>query len=392
MVLLDICVCVIVLLVGYNLPRAFKDFTRADRQILAKLFFYHILISTAFHFFISANGGDALFYWGYTQNASWEDIYAYVERGSASGSIFILNYIPAKVMGLSFFTGNLLYSVLGYLGFIYFYRIGKKLFNNYEFISEYKMLGVSIHPWVWFLPNLHFWSSGIGKDTILFFCIALFVYALQDIKKRGLGLAISLILSLAIRPHITMFLLVSFGIGFTLDKDLKTYKKAIVFMVFLAGFVSIFGYVMQFVQLESFELSVIEEYSSNKAASLNQEDSSSGVDTSQYPLPLKVFTFLYRPFFFDINGVLAIVASVENLILLIFTFVVIKKGIVKGFRKANYLLKGFLIYFILGSIAFSLILGNLGIMLRQKNMFFPLFFLFGMWVIYAHSKRKNTQT
>ena len=141
--------------------------------------------------------------------------------------------------------------------------------------------------------------------------------------------------------------------------------------------------------MDSFEFQAIEEYASNKSASLNQDDASSGVDISNYPLPLKVFTFLYRPFFFDINGTLAIVASLENLLLLIFTLIILKKGIFKAFKSGSYLLKGFLIYFLIGSLAFSLILGNLGIMLRQKNMFFPMFFIFGIWVLHLSMQKSK---
>lgn len=390
--LIDICITVIILLVGFNLKYAFRDFTRKDRKFLTKLFFYHLVITVAFHFFISLNGGDANYYWSYPKTASLDDIFDVIQRGSASGIIYLINYIPSKLLELSFFTGNMLYSLLGYVGFIYLYRITKNLFGDFSEISNYKIFGISVHPWIWFLPNLHFWSSGIGKDVILFYCIALFVYSLQNVRKHLLGIVVSMLLSLMIRPHITLFLLVSFGLGYTLDTRLKAYKKTLVFIIFVVGFVSIFNYVMDFVRLESLEFKAIEEYTSTKAASLNQEDASSGLDTSGYPLPIKIFTFLYRPFFFDINGILAILASVENLTLLVFTFAVIKKNIFRGFIKANYLVKGLLIYFIIGTIAFSLILGNLGIMLRQKNMFFPLFIIFGMWIFYYHRNQKIGHT
>jgi hypothetical protein len=66
----------------------------------------------------------------------------------------------------------------------------------------------------------------------------------------------------------------------------------------------------------------------------------------------------------------------------LFTVMVFRNGPVKGFKKGNFLLKGSAIFFILGALSFSLILGNLGIMLRQKNMFYPLFLIFGLWIYY----------
>ena len=296
--------------------------------------------------------------------------------------MYIINYIPSNIFDLSFFTGNMIYSLMGYLGFIYLYRILKPILVDRKTLSKLKLFGVPIFPWIWFLPNLHFWSSGVGKDSLLFFSIALFVYSLQKLRARWIALVLSMIISLSIRPHITLFLLLSFGIAYIFDGRLKAYQKMFIFLMFLIGFISIFDYVVEFVQLESLETSVIEEYTSTKASKLNQASSGSGVDISGYPFLFKVFTFLYRPLFFDINGILAVVASCENFILLCFSFLLFRNRPFRVFKKASFLLKGMVIYFIIGSIAFSLILGNLGIMLRQKNMFIPLMFIFGLWVLY----------
>jgi hypothetical protein len=369
-------------LIAYNLKNAFPSFTKQDKRFLNKLFFFHFIVAIAFNFIVASGGGDAIVYWSFPKENDFSAVIDVIERGSASGVVYLINYIPSHVLELSFFTGNMGYALLGYLGFIYLYRIVITTTPNTETLSGFKLFGIPLFPWIWFLPNLHFWSSGIGKDTLMFFCIALFVYSLLRLKKRFLGLSLSVILSLAIRPHITLFLVLSFGIGYTLDGRLKAYQKALIFILFAFLFGSIFNYVLDFVQLESLETQAIQDYTSNKAANLNQADSSSGLDISGYPYPFKVFTFLYRPFFFDVNGFLAILASVENLILLFFTVMVLRNSPVKGFKRGNFLVKGALIYFMLGALSFALILGNLGIMLRQKNMFYPMFFIFGLWVYY----------
>ena len=216
----------------------------------------------------------------------------------------------------------------------------------------------------------------------MFFCIALFVYSIINIKRRFLGLGIALAISLVIRPHITLFLLSGFGLGYLVDGKLPGYQKALMVIIIIAGFASMFSYVLNFVQLESFETGAIEEYASKKSASLNQNRSGSGVDISGYPYPLKVFTFLYRPLFFDINGILAVVASFENLILLLITFRALRNKVWRRLKKSDFLVKGMLFYFCAGTLAFSLILGNLGIMLRQKNQLFPLLLIIIMWIFY----------
>jgi len=145
---------------------------------------------------------------------------------------------------------------------------------------------------------------------------------------------------------------------------------------------------MDFVQLESFDTETIEEYSSNKASSLNKEGSGSGIDISGYPYPLKVFTFLYQPLFLRINNPFAILASFENLVLLIVSIRFFRNRPAKVLRKASYIVKGMFVFFLLGTLSFSLILGNLGIMLRQKNVFVMVLLIVIFW---SFSERQPTR-
>lgn len=388
MSLLDICICIIFLLIGFNLKRFFKGFSAYERGVLNKLFLFHIAIAGVFSFYVASNGGDAIHYWEAPLDYPLSDIFDLVKKRSATGMLYLINYFPAKVLELSFFTGNIIYACFGFLGFIYIFKIIKVFFHSEAILSQITLFKIPIFPWIWFLPNFHFWSSGIGKDTILFVVIAMFIYGLTNIKKHLFLLVVAMIFAITIRPHILLFLFVAFGIGFILDGRLKGYQKVVLFFIFLIGFASIFNFVLQFIQLESLESSAISEYASSKSSSLNKVKTGSGIDISGYPFPLKVFTFLYRPLFFDINGVLAILASFENLILLVFSGSILFKKPFLAFKKADYLLKGSIVFFLIGSLAFSLILGNLGIMLRQKNMLMPWLVVFGVWTLYLYQQRK----
>ena len=388
MSLLDICVCIIFLIIGVNLKNIFSGFSKFEKDILNKLFWYHIAITGIFSFYITSNGGDALHYWEAPLNYSFSEVLHIFEKRSAIGTMYLINFLPSNILGLSFLTGNIIYACLGFLGFLYLFKIVKFLFPPHVALHEFKLFNISLIPWIWFLPNFHFWSSGIGKDTLLFMAIPMFIFALLNIKKYWILLVISTLISIAIRPHILLFLIISFGIGFILDGRLKGYQKVFLFLLFLVGFFSIFNFVMQFIQLDSLESSAISEYASNKSANLNKLKTDSGVDITSYPFALKLATFLYRPLFFDINGIMAVFASIENFILLFYSCFILMKRPFYSFKKGNYLVKGSILFFLIGSVAFSLILGNLGIMLRQKNMLIPWLVIFGIWTLYQFQQRK----
>mgnify|MGYP000451076311 CR=1 FL=1 len=381
MLILDISVCFLVFFLGFNLKYLFDGFTKRDKKILTQLFFWHLAITIAFHIYATQYGTDGIMYWFDPKKMQFKDVFARVTEGSATGVMYLINYFPSNILKLSFFTGNFIYGFLGYAGFVFLYKIFVEVFQGTEKLMTIKILRFKVFPLILFLSNFHFWSAGISKDALLFLGIMMFFYSIRKPKKRFVLFLISICISLAIRPHILLFLLVAYGLASLIDGKLKMYQKLLIASVFIIGFISIFSYVLQFIKLENLEFSSIEQYTSRKSSLLARGDVDSAVDTSNYPLPLKIFTFLYRPFFFDAQGVLGILASIENLILIIFTSVLFINKPIKGLLKTSYHIKAMFIYFFIGTLAFSLILGNLGIMLRQKNMLIPLFLIVGFQIL-----------
>jgi hypothetical protein len=378
--LLDIPICLLVFIFGINFKNKFQDLNKQDKKTLNNLFFFHVFIGVVFYFYIQTRG-DALYYWMHpkdiTFNELWNDI---LSRSYASDYIYLFNYFFSNTLNLSFFTGSMIYCMLGYIALTYFYVILKRVVPNYQFLSKLTIINVPVFPFFFFFPNLHFWSSGVGKDTLLFFCIALFIYSLINIKKNLINIILSIVLSIFVRPHITLFLITGFGLGYTLSGKLKSYQKVFIVSFFIVGFGLMFNYVLSFIQLESLDVNSIEAFANHKVKVLSSK-STSGVDTSSYPYPLKVLSYLYRPLFFDINNVIAIIASFENLFLLLLTLKIFKLKNIRYIKKADHMIKGGIIFLLIGTLTFSLILGNLGIMLREKNMFTPMFLIVAYWLL-----------
>jgi hypothetical protein len=383
MIVFDVIIVLLILIIGYNFTNRFLNLNAYDKSILKKLFYYHVFFAIVFYAYILNYGGDSTNYWFVTYYDSYDysDVLDVINRGSATGIMLIINYIPAKLLGLSFFTGTLIYALLGYFGFVYFYAILRERIPNWNNLLNIKILRISIFPTFLFLPNMHFWTGGISKDTLIFFSIGLFAYSLLKVKTRFFGILISLLLTFFIRPHITLFMVAAFGLGYFFDGDRKPYQKVLAIMIFVIGFAALLSKVQEFIKIESFEADAIESFSNRRASNLSNDGIGSAVDISNYPLPLKIFTFLYRPLFFDGFSPLNLISSFENLLLLLFTLKIFKNKSIKAFNRANFIFKGFLFLFILGSIAFSLILGNLGIMMRQKTPFVVSLIIFGFYTL-----------
>ena len=379
--MLDVIVCILIFIVGINLKNWFRGFDAYDKNILTWLFLWHILVGIGYILYTAiSGGGDAWGYWDIPKYEGWDIVLQSIHNGSASGYIFLINYFPSKVLNLSFFTGSMMYVLLGYTGLVYLYKIIKETLPNYRVLQNVRVLGIPVFPYFLFLPNTNFWTSGLGKDTIIFFSIIIFIYALKNIKKRYGYIIIATLLSAFIRPHILLFLFTSFGLATTFDVKIKAYTKVFLYIVFISLFLVLLPRVMAFVNIESLDTDTIETYADKQAGALaHKAGTGSSIDISNYPYPLKVFTFLFRPLFVDMPTVFGIIASVENLIFLIFFLKVIRRRPISGFWRGNITTKALLFFFIIGSLIFPLILGNLGIILRQKNPFVVAFIIFGYW-------------
>lgn len=352
-----------------------------DRKIGYGLWVLHVLISVYFCFFIS---GDAIGYWRVGKEIDWEEALLLLNEGKGTYFMHGFNYFFSGFLGMDYLSNTLFYGMLGFWGLLYFYRI---VIDLIPFNSQ--LLDFKLFPFVFFMPMLHFWSSAIGKDTLLFWCIALFSYGLLNISKRFLMIIFAFGFAYVVRPHIALLMIVGFGVAYLLDRKTAIWKRYTFGVIMLGGATVILPTVLEYVKLEEVSVESVSSYSEGKAAVLSRSHTGSSVDISSYPPPLKWFTFLFRPLFFDINGLPALVASFENLFLLLLFFKVLRNSPVEAFRKAPFVIKGLTLFLVLGTVLMSGSLGNLGIMIRMRNMFLPGMMIYFLWVLSYAQMRKS---
>lgn len=348
-----------------------KKLSENNIAALRQLFVYHLFFGIYYYFFVY---GDSIGYWKQPKLMLYSDfIYSFKEQ-QGTYFIYALNYFPSNVFDLSYFAGTMMYSVIGFMGLSYFFVTAIDIIpNNPKFNS------FNLFPFLFFFPNLHFWSCGVGKDTLLFFCIGIFVYGLMNVSKRFLLIILALSLSYFIRPHISLFMILSFGFAFIANKNISLFQRILFFSIMIGIAVSIFPIVLKFARIEEATIDNFNSFANNKASLLSQSYTSSAIDISSYPLLLKIFTFLFRPFIFDINSIPFLFAAIENTILLILSINVVLKDGLTTFKNAHFIIQGMVYFLIIGTFAFSQSLGNLGIIIRMKNMFLPGLIIFLLW-------------
>ena len=383
--MLDLIVILAIFLLVLNSNRRIaRKYAEADRPMLVRslngLFVYHCIFS----FLFPLIPGDSLGYWYF----SFEQIVTHSDKiwdywGVGTIFLLFLDFIPARIMGLSFLTGNFLYGVLGFLGMRYLFRLFiEKLKVNV------KIFGLPVIPFLFYFPNMNFWTAGVGKDTLCFFGIACFLYSLMSFGKRIIPLVLSFALVYYIRPPMAMILMGGATIGIVFSGKVKLVYRLLVPVAALGVFFMAYSQVAKFLKVDDLSVKSLQHVATDKAIILSRGATSSSINISGYSVPFRLFTYLYRPLFFDVHNFISLSASIENLVYLLITIMWIKAVKWRDFRQMPFWMVTGGVIFLLAMLVFSNSLGNLGIIMRMKNMTM-IYFLFVM--IWSMSEREAEQ-
>jgi hypothetical protein len=254
---------------------------------------------------------------------------------------------------------------------------------------KHTFLGVDLFKLIFFLPNLHFWSGSLGKGSVIFLGIALFFFGVSHLRTRFFWALLGGVLVYHVRPHILLVMLVSFALAFVFStRGVTFFWRA----VFLAGatiaFFFIYQDVLTLIGIDEDQFITQGLDLTHRASELTK--ATSGVDITNYSLPMQVFTFLYRPLFFDAPGLLGWVVSVENVFYLLITLRLLTRF--SGWKHiafGGFLSKGAFFSFLSVAIALAQISGNLGLAIRQKSQVMILFLF--VVLAYLDEERKKSK-
>ncbi len=351
-----------------------------DIKLMNVLFLYHLLFGAAYYVYTLTNASDSKKYYIWPQEIGKEWLNF---LGTETTFINFLSYPFINGLGFSYEMMMLLFTWIGFLGFVYAYLFFKE--NIPLNVKVFKRL--DLLTLILFLPNMHFWTASLGKGAPIFFGLMLFAYAISRPEKRWIGLLISSLLVFAIRPHIFLLLAGGAFVGVITGAGCITWKTRLTICSgIIMGLFLLQGPILSVVNLDGSTNLVADflHFTSSRAASL--DDAGSGVDLAQYSLPQKIFTFWFRPLFFDAPGILGIIVSIENLIYILLFIKLFKRNFFKLLKSAPANVKMSLALFLTTSFAMTFVMSNLGIMIRQKTM--VMYFLF--FVIYYYlAQEKN---
>lgn len=336
-----------------------------NTRLAWNIFWYHLLFWIIYYGYTLANRSDSRKYYERSSEiySNWSSAYR-----TGTGFIDFVAY-PFIQLGFSYEMMMVLFAWFGYLGFLYFYIYFKENSQFKHQLGKYDLIKILL-----FLPNMHFWTASLGKGSLIFMGMGMAIYGLSKLQKRKIALIAGLLIVYHVRPHVFLFMVLGIVVGlFTGRQKVPAWQK---YLVVVGGAVTMFflySKILAFAGLDSEDVvGSFDKFADKRAAELSK--AGSGVDVSNYPLILKLFTFWFRPLFVDAPGALGIFVSFENLVYVIITAKLFNKDFLPFIFKGPALMKTSLVIFIVASIALSTTMSNLGIIIRQKSQVMYFFF------------------
>jgi hypothetical protein len=264
----------------------------------------HVASAYIYYIFVQTSDADTKLY--------YYDVYGFYDDGFGLGTlavVFVTQWLKGAIGGtyLDYF---FLYQMLGVWGLALVMRTMEEAAAALDTQLQPAMLALM------FLPGMYFWTSAIGKDAPLFLACALAIWSSFRISSRWFWFGIALAIMILIRAHVALLTVGSFALALVAGQGVPIAAR-----ILLGGAAAVSAFFM-FGRLQA-ELNVDLSSVGSIATFVEQqtEAATRGVDNTlaNASFPVKLFSLLYRPLFFDAGGLFGLVASVQNALMIVFT-------------------------------------------------------------------------
>lgn len=319
------------------------------------LYAWHSVFCVVYILYSMSNPADSIRY--FISSLNWDQV-------PALGTRFVVffNSLFSQGLGMSYGGSFFAYNILGSVGLI---AVSAALREAFAGKSRHVRQIVAFLP---FLPGFSFWSTAIGKDSIAFFGVGLICWAAAHPYRRFPAILIGFVALLVVRPHMAGFLTIALALAYSFTNGGSVKLKLVVNSLVLPTAVAVTVISLNYVGLDEGESLI--EYVEQRQGYNTQGGSS--VDIASASVPTRLFMYVFRPLYFDAGGILGLVVSFENLMLLgLFLSAVV--GVIK--RKSTltrFQRVFFSIYVAVSWLALANTTANMGIAIRQKSMFTPM--------------------
>ncbi len=252
--------------------------------------------------------------------------------GDGTQNILMLSWLHQKVVPDSYHALKVSCAMLGMLGIYIFYRA----LVAYRGVEDVRIFyGLSL------FPSILFWGSILGKDPIALLGICLYAYGVVKWYRSGrlvylplivVGVAVAMI----IRAWMGVILLAPLSV-FALLRMRRAGARAVFVALVMGGLLFALSNFQDQFQVESSEDLYLTTHTVSRSWAYGGSAQEIGTDFDSLGsmvlfLPLGAFTAIYRPLPGEVLNVFGTFAGLENLVLLLATWVAFRRTSLRDLR------------------------------------------------------------
>lgn len=331
--------------------------TNARLALFITMAIAHLATTYIYYKYVQTNNADTTLY--------YYDPYKFFENGFGLSTMFViyLTQTLREIFGGSYLDYFFVYQAVGVWGLALLVRSLDEISLSLQ--APLPPIVIALL----FLPGMYFWTSAIGKDAPLFFATSLAVWSSLRISKRWPWLVVAVGIMILFRAHIALVTVIAFALALVSGRGVSTAARIALIICAATGAAFLFGVLQSELRTDLSSLGSIANFVEKQTTTASQGGDQAIVHSS---FLFKLFSLLYRPLFVDADGVFGLVASLQNLVMIGITVIIIR-----NFRLCLELFHSSLPFrFVIMhfcTLAFMLTIAyyNIGLGLRQREMATP---------------------
>lgn len=324
------------------------------------LYLWHTIFCLIYLLYVIVNGGDVLTYYKLAISGKFE-------FRPGTNSVLMINSLFIYGLNFNLLGSFLVNNIFGFLGLISFQgALNVATENKTKYIKKLSIIIV-------LLPSISFWSSALGKDSLSFMATGFALWAALKLEKRAVLMAFAIFVMFLVRPHMAGMMIIALAFSLVLSTKVSLVRRLILGTTALLIAAALIPFALQYAGIsDPSSAESVMEYMEGRQ-SLNMHGGGS-VNIASMNLPMKLFTYMFRPLPIEANSIFSLLASLDNIILL-FLFIAgmnaaLRKPLPRHLVDHNRVFMWIYCFLAWGILAMTT--ANLGIAMRQKWMFAPM--------------------
>lgn len=338
------------------------------------LYGWHTMFSIAYLWYAVNFGGDAIAYFDSAEGFSWE-------FSLGTQAVNFLTGLIVNGLGVSLLGAFLIFNIFGVVGLLAFdASLRRATQDKPKYLQRLATVIV-------FLPSVSFWSSAIGKDALSFMATGLALWAALALNRRWLHMVFAIFVMMLVRPHVAGMMVLAWSFAVLFSRQTRFGLRVFLLGLAIAGAAIMVPFALQYAGLgEASDIAALSDYVEQRQG-YNMEGGG-GIDIASMSLPMQLFAYMFRPVVFEVTTIFALLAAVDNLILL-YLFFAGGRAMLRGYKSNLGESRAFMwVYAWLAWLVMATTTANMGIALRQKWMFAPMLIFLMLSVVETQKRKK----